>query len=303
MPRALRFGGHEVTRLCLHAPAKINLHLGVGPLGTDGYHPVETVLQTVELGDTVTIGESREASFSCTPGLGIPHGENLAWRAALAMAETFGMDLRVEVSVLKRVPHGAGLGGASADAAAVIVGLCRLWGVGDSDARRVEVARSLGADVPFFLEGGAALYGGRGDVLVRRLRPLESAVVLVKPAESVRTAAAYAAFDRLSLVASVPAEGIMRALDDGDAPGIAASLHNQMTASSIGLVPRIATALELVRGQDGVLGAEMAGSGSAVFGICADDLAAERCARIAQSAGYWAVATRGHSAGCTVESG
>lgn len=286
--------------LRIFAPAKVNLHLAVGASGPDGYHPVQTVLQALAFGDTVTI-EHGEPAFRCTPDLGLAASENLAWRAAHAMAEAFGRALDVCVTVEKRVPAGAGLGGASADAAAVIVGLAELWELDATSPRLAEVARTLGADIAFFLEGGAALYTGRGDVLARRLRPLDAAVVLAKPLEPVATAAAYRAFDALGTPAAMPADALIEALESGDVRAVAPHLHNAMTASSAGLVPAIADALALVRDCPGVLGAAMAGSGSAVFGVCEDDTSAAACAERAVSGGYWAAATRTHAVGCVVE--
>lgn len=289
-----------MSGLSIFAPAKVNLHLAVGPVAPDGYHPVETVLQALALGDRITITEAESPVFGCDPSLGLAPAENLAWRAAEAMSDAFGRPLRVEVSVDKRVPHGAGLGGASSDAAAVIVGLAVLWGVGD-DERLAEVGRSLGSDVPFFLTGGAALYRGRGDVLVRPVRPLDAAVVVVKPEEPVPTAAAYAAFDLRPVEMPATPDRLLAALDSGDVPGVAGSLFNAMTESSSGLVPAIAGALALVREHPGVLGAAMAGSGSAVFGVCDTDRAAEECAAAARLAGLWSASTRCLPAKCTIE--
>jgi 4-diphosphocytidyl-2-C-methyl-D-erythritol kinase len=160
--------------------------------------------------------------------------------------------------------------------------------------------------VAFFLEGGAALYTGRGDVLARRLPSLEAPIVLVKPEEPVPTAAAYAAFDALAgageTAAGQPsAEPLIAALEAGDVRVAATLLHNAMTVSSATLVPAIGDALALVRGCPGVLGAAMAGSGSAVFGVCSSDATAEACADRARSTGFWAVATRAHSGGCVIE--
>ena len=287
-------------RLRILAPAKVNLHLAVGVAGPDGYHPVETILQALTLHDEIEISTGGP-SFLCEPDLGLPAAENLAWRAAHAMADRFDQSLDLAVSVEKHIPSGAGLGGASADAAAVIVGLAQYWGIDRADVRLSVVARSLGADVPFFLEGGAAVFGDRGDVRTRRVRSLEAPIVVIKPSEAVPTALAYEAFDRLGHVTSPGVKDLVRALDAGDVHEVAGRLHNAMTASSVGLVPAIAGALEFVRSAPGVMGATMAGSGSAVFGICEDDQAAEACAARARDLGYWSVATRTHPAGCESE--
>lgn len=287
-------------KLRILAPAKVNLHLAVGEAGTDGYHPVDTVLHALELDDTVEITDGVPFSFSCTPDLGLPAEENLAMRAARAMSVRFGRSLDMAITVAKRIPAGAGLGGASSDAAAVIGGIADLWALEGAETELHEVARSLGADVPFFLEGGAALFGGRGDVFRRRLRPLDAPVVVVKPHEPVLTAQAYAAFDALSMPGVPSADALVEALEDGDPASVAAHLYNAMTPASIAFVPAIAGALRLVAESHGVLGSAMAGSGSAVFGICADGASAASCAATARAAGFWAVATQLSPSGCVV---
>jgi len=295
------------TTLIVTAPAKVNLHLAVGAVRDDGYHDVTTVLHALALHDTVTLTEGVQYAFACEPDFGLPADENLAARAARAMAARFGRTLDVAIAIEKRIPAGGGLGGASADAAAVLAGLATLWGIDIDAIELVKVARSLGADVPFFLGGGAALMTGRGDVLERRFPALDAPVVLVKPAEPVPTAAAYAAFDGLAALEASPdatntavSFALRSALDAGDVREVADALVNTMTPASVSLVPAIGDALALVSGASGVLGAEMAGSGSTVFGICADDETAMRVAALAGAAGYWSAATRLAAAGCTV---
>ena len=287
--------------LRVRAPAKVNLHLDVGAVRADGYHDVVTVLQALAFGDTVTITPSSRFTFSCTPDLGLPAEQNLAYRAAQAMAARYGRSLQVSVAVEKRIPAGAGLGGASTDAAAVSAGLATLWGVDHADPGLTDVARSLGADVPFFLTGGAALFTGRGDVLVRRLRPLAASMVLARPDAPVPTAEAYRAFDALPEQGPVGPDRVIDALEAHGVREVACALHNNMTAAAVSLVPEIAVALEVLRSSPGVLGSSVAGSGSCVFGICEDAAAAERSARSARAAGLWAVATSTSPDGCVVE--
>lgn len=286
--------------LRISAPAKVNLHLAVGAVGADGYHPVTTVLQALALADEVTITPDVPFAFSCTPDFGLDPADNLAVRAARAMAAGYGRELAVRIDIAKHIPAGAGLGGASADAAAVILGLAEIWGVSRDDGGLAEVARALGADVPFFLEGGAALYTGRGDVLERRLTPLRAPVVLVKPAAAVPTPQAYDAFDRIPVVEAPGVAPLADALGRHDTQGTAALLFNAMTASSVSLVPEIADALGLIAEQPGVLGCAMAGSGSAVYGVFADDPGAAACADAARLAGFWACATATSDSGCFI---
>lgn len=287
--------------LRVNAPAKVNLHLAVGLLGDDGYHPVETVMHTLALADEVTFLPAAHFEFTCTADLGIPPESNLAYRAARAMEERFGYSLDVAISVEKRIPAGAGLGGASTDAAAVIAGLAAQWGIDAGEPALHEVARTLGADVPFFLIGGAARLTGRGDIVASVLPPLDAPLTVARPAEPVPTVAAYRAFDALAPVAAPDPVVLEDALYAGDVRAVAGALYNAMTPSSVGLVPAIADALGLVSSATGVLGAAMSGSGSAVFGIFDDPADATRCADRAREAGFWAAATRFSPHGCVIE--
>jgi len=274
------------------APAKVNLHLAVGPVGSDGYHTLTGVFHALELADEISIRESSALSLHCETDLGVPATGNLAYRAAVALGEAVGRVPAVEIGLTKRIPHGAGLGGGSSDAAAVIAGLAALWGLDPASGRCTAVAASLGADVPFFLvPGGCALMVGRGDVVERPLPALAGApVVLLRPADPVSTAAAYAAFDERPVAIATP-DGVIRALDARDALGLGASLVNNLAAAAISIVPAIADALAWVRCSEGVLGSAVSGSGSAVFALCDSVERAGSIARAASEAGWWSTAT------------
>lgn len=280
-------GGVEVF-----APAKLNLHLSVGPVGGDGYHPVTTVLQAIALGDTVTASEAPALSFNCSPDLGMADADNLAYRAATSFAHVLGRRPAVSVSVRKAIPAGAGLGGGSSDAAAVLRVMARLWGIPLSDPRVGRTAAALGADVAFFLGAPAALMTGRGDILERELDAPVFHVAVIWPRVPVSTADAYAALDASPPRAAVGPERLIAALEGGDWRDVAARLHNDMTDSSTRMVPVIGEALGLLREAEGVVGAEMCGSGSAVFGVCATEAAARIAAEKARERGWWAAATQ-----------
>jgi len=282
------------------APAKVNLHLGVGALRPDGYHDLVTVFQALEFGDEVTLAGERPFGVRCLPDCGVAMADNLATRAAMAFAERYGVSLLCEITISKRVPAGGGLGGASADAAAVLLGLSVLHDLPGDAGPLVELAHPLGADVAFLLAGGTALYGGRGDVCTRRLPPLEAHIVLVNPGEPVSTAEAYTCFDRLPSPEPSSPQRMLEALEAHDDAGVAALLRNDLAAPAILLVPAIAEVLEAVRNSPGVLGAEVSGSGSTVFGIAQDAVAAEAVVATAVERGWWAVATRAQSGGVRV---
>jgi 4-diphosphocytidyl-2-C-methyl-D-erythritol kinase len=278
------------------APAKVNLYLGVGPLMPDGYHAVDTVLHALELHDDVRVSAAPGFALSCHPDVGVPMADNLACRAAHALGEAFGRPVNAEVVLSKRIPHGAGLGGGSSDAAAVIAGLARMWGVGPTDDRCVAAAATIGADVPFFLYGGAALMTGRGDRIERSLPALTTPVVLVRPPEPVPTAAAYRAFDAAPAPAG-DASAVIAALEARDEAALGAALDNNLAAAAAAVVPAVADALAWVQGQAGVLGATVAGSGSAVFALVYDADTAESIAARAAARGWWSAASRLSAAG------
>jgi len=281
------------------APAKVNLYLGVGARRPDGYHDVVTVLQTLDLGDIVRILPADELVVTASVDLGISQQENLAYQAALAFADEFDIPPRAVIAIEKRIPAGAGLAGGSSDAAAVIVGLARVNSIDPCGERCVAVARGLGADCAFFLTGGAALMTGRGDVLEATLPHVPAHVVVVRPAQPIPTSAAYAQFD-LAPTRPPGAERVVEALEAGDVSRLASSLSNNLTASSAHLVPELIDALAWVESQPGVLGATMAGSGSATFGLCDGAESAAQAAHGARAQGWWAVATATRPTGVAV---
>lgn len=290
-----------MLRAC--APAKVNLFLGVGPARPDGYHSVTTVLHTLSLHDTLIAHPSDTLSVECVPDLRIPVEQNLVFRAAVAMGRAFGIEPAVRIELHKHVPHGAGLGGGSSDAAAVVAMLAHLWGIDPSSDDCRTVAASLGADVPFFLgPTGAALMTGRGDEIAESLPALEGTpVLLLKPPQAVSTSAAYAAFDTAP---STPGDHALavRALQAGDVAALAASLDNNMASASARVVPAVADALAWVREALGVRGATVAGSGSAVFGICDSvESANAAAAAAATESGWWTAVTALAGSGVTID--
>ena len=190
----------QVERVRVRAHAKINLDLRVGVRRTDGFHDLTTILQSIALHDTVTLrAVDGPCSVRCAAA-GVPEGEsNLVWGAADRLWRALGRrgDPRgVTITITKRIPIAAGLGGGTADAVAALRGLCRLWGAAVEPVRLCEIAAEVGADGPFFLVGGTALGVGRGD----EVYPLEELprhwVVIAVPPRRVSTAAAYGWMDR-----------------------------------------------------------------------------------------------------------
>jgi len=162
------------------AYAKINLSLEVIGRRYDGYHDVATILQTVDLADTVTLRPAEGLTVTCDDTR-LSGEDNIVWDAALVLAKRAGLAPNADITIEKRIPVAAGLGGGSADAAAALRGLNVLWGLNLPDAELVSVAGSLGSDVPFLLTGGAALGTGRGDQLEQLPAVETTRLLLVAP--------------------------------------------------------------------------------------------------------------------------
>ena len=281
-----------------HAHAKVNLSLSVRP-GADarGYHEVRTVMCALALHDEVEIAErpaGEGLAFSCEPDplpAGAGPSQNLAYRAVLAMAEAYGRTPDVRISVRKEVPSQAGLGGGSSDAAAVIRGLARLWRCDVDDPRTVSVARSLGADVAFFLHEVPSYLDGRGDVLRETFAPFRAPVVLVKPDAGVSTGACYRLLDEMATPAP-DVEPMLQALRVGDAARALAHVANNMEPAALHLAPALVEVFSFLQ-QDGhlVAGPLLCGSGSCVCAFVGDSSAARLLADRAREHGWWACPT------------
>ena len=167
-------------RIELPAYAKVNFTLEVLGRRRDGYHEIASIMQTVSLHDTVTVEPDDEITLSrALPGIAVE--DNLAYRAAALLVECAGTGQGAAIGLEKAIPQASGLGGGSSDAAAVLVGLNRLWGLGLGADELAGLAADLGSDVPFFIRGGTAMVSGRGE-RVRPLPPVDQAwLVLLCP--------------------------------------------------------------------------------------------------------------------------
>lgn len=257
------------------ACAKVNLTLGVTGRRSDGYHTLDSLMVTTDLCDDVTVTRCREVIVTCT-GMFLPYRNTLRAAAERYRALT-GRGARIHV--YKRIPAEAGLGGGSADAAAVLRGMQRLYG--EAEERDLyDIALRVGADVPFCLQGGLCRAQGVGEVLTpfRLGAPLH--LVLAKPAAGVST---RALFERLNLPQPLPDTArAMAALSGGDVRALGTLLCNALQAEAEALVPEIGTLRQRLLAL-GALGACMTGSGSAVFGLFeTPEAAAAACAAIAE---------------------
>jgi len=192
-----------MTALRLRAPAKVNWTLEVLGERSDGYHEVRTILQTIDLADTVTITPDDEMSLSLSgepgPLMSEPLQTNLAYRAATLLSRSSAANRGAHIELEKRIPAGAGLGGGSSNAAAVLRGLRALWQLDLSDDALATIAAELGSDVPFFLRGGCALAEGRGERLASLPDAPSQRLLLAWPpqhAPADKTARMYAAMGK-----------------------------------------------------------------------------------------------------------
>ncbi len=278
------------------APAKINLYLGVRAQTDErGYHRVDSVMAALDLCDELVFEPARELSVSIDTAPDLPPQKNSAYRAARLMAKTFGREPNYAISVTKRIPICAGLGGPSTDAASVILGLCKLWGIDARDPRCDEAARAVGADVPFFLHESPSFYEGGGDVYVEGFGPVLAGlpVVLVKDPEArVSTPEAYRTFDAAP-VAAPSVEPLLRALRAGEADEVLALISNNLAPVAEKVEPRVGKALAWLRAQEGVRAVDVCGSGACCFAVCDTPERAEALAHAAaDSCGWWSAATR-----------
>src|SRR6185436_3644278 len=266
--------------LILRPSAKINLMLRVGPRRPDGFHDVRTVFQSIGLSDTMVLTARKGAFVLATRTPGVPADRtNLVWRAAELLWRALGRDgdpRDVHIKLEKQIPTAAGLGGGSADAAAALAGLNRIWAGRQTRRDLLRLAAELGSDVPFFLHGGTALGAGRGE----ELYPLQDAkrlgVVIIKPSFGVATADAYRWLDEDR--AAGPGDAAVSELDIGWPHG-PVSLANDLEGPVARRHPEIAEMVAACR-REGALGAGMTGSGSAVFGVFSEALGQKAARRL-----------------------
>jgi 4-diphosphocytidyl-2-C-methyl-D-erythritol kinase len=261
------------------AAAKVNLALEVLEKRPDGYHELETVLQAVDLFDHLRLDKASEISLRVVNRSVPQDSTNLAWRAARLIQETLGIEQGVRITLRKRIPVAAGLGGGSSDAAAVLWGLNQLWGLGKDDEFLRRLAVQLGMDVPFFLGGGTQLATGRGEVLT----PLKPAgaltLVLVNPNFPLSTREVYSMVPGRLLDDGSRVRALVAALETGIPERVAEKLYNALEAV---VEPRYPVIREIKRAllEAGALGAVLSGSGPTVVGVARSESHARQIRRL-----------------------
>lgn len=288
---ALSKGSRKARRFELSAAAKVNLALEILNRRPDGYHEIATVMHAIDLSDRLVL-EDADTIEVRTSAAGVPTDErNLAYRAAAALRQAAGISRGARITLDKRIPVAAGLGGGSTDAAATLLGLNRLWGLRWPAARLSDLAVGLGMDVPFFLRGGAALATGRGE----RLAPLGSmslGLVLINPKFAVSTAEMYGRVTPAAYTDGAHARDAARALRTHGPARVAASLYNGLEPAARAAYPQIGQ-MQAALVAAGALGAAMSGSGPTVFGVARSwEQARQIRARVARGSWEcWAVRT------------
>lgn len=251
------------------AAAKINLVLDVQQRRPDGYHLLESVMQTLSLCDIVEVVPAGQTSVNCNL-TNLSCGEdNLAWRAWALLQREFQLDAGLKITLHKQIPLGGGLAGGSSDAAQVLLAANELFALKLSQDKLLALASRLGADVPFCLLGGTRLAQGVGDELHPLAPCPELRLVLVNPGWAVDTAAVYQQFDLLPVKQqSGAAQTMAEAIAAGDPGQIAARLYNNLEEPAFQLFPQLAAIKEEMR-QFGLVPL-LCGSGGTLFGIAAD---------------------------------
>ena len=259
----------------IQARAKINWILNVEGKRQDGYHLLDMLMQPIALHDTLDIEPAETLSLTIEGIDGLSAGEdNLILRAARALQTLCGVSRGAALHLIKRIPMGAGLGGGSADAAAALKGLNKLWGIGLDLPALCRIGERLGADVPFCLHDAPRRAQGIGEILT----PIESGVfplILLQPCAALSTKEVFTAYHASAEIIQPDTEKAMEALKAGDIKALRHCGGNVLESASIPLRPEIAQAKEALY-HSGAAFAQMTGSGSVVFGAYETTAQAQR---------------------------
>ena len=264
------------------ARAKINLTLDITGIRPDGYHEVSMILQTIELCDELTlkkISRGVELSMDATQIAGgekIPTDEkNLAWRAAIEVQKFCGRDLGVSIDLVKKIPAAAGLAGGSADAAAVIRAMNRLYELNLSTEKLCAIGSRVGSDVPFCIVGGTCLAEGRGEVLTQLAPVKKFSVVLAKPDGEISTAWAYKTYDENPATDHPSNAEIISQFARGNYGAAFKNFSNVLESVAVKKIPAVDECKRKMIAA-GANVALMSGSGPTVFALADTDATAKK---------------------------
>jgi len=276
--------------LTVRAPAKVNLALEVLGERADGYHEIRSIIQTIDLCDTLEFAPADKLLFDCTAEA-LRGPDNLVVRVVYLLAEAAGVKPGVRVLLRKRIPWGMGLGGGSSDAAACLIGLNQLWRLDRSIGQLVELGLRLGSDVPFFLYGGTCLVEGRGERVIPIPEPTQEWIVLAFPPAADmpgKTKRMYGALRPADFSDGGRTEALRRRLVD-HRPVKPDMLVNAFEKAAPELFPGLS---DIWRKFEEIAGSrvQLCGSGPALFSLQTTKAAAEMVARRLRSQGTEAVA-------------
>ena len=272
------------------ARAKVNLTLDILGVRADGYHEVSMILQTIELADEVELKKISGGVSLAMDATGIIGGENipndeknLAWKAAAEFQKFCGKDLGVAIELVKKIPAAAGLAGGSADAAAVIRGMNRLYELNLTEKELCAIGERVGSDVPFCIIGGTCLAEGRGEILTR-LAPIKKFnIVLAKPEGEISTPWAYKNYDLNPATIHPPTEKIVAQLESGDYDSAFKNFSNVLEGVALKKIPAVADCKKKFLSA-GASVALMSGSGPTVFALTDDENSAKKIAAAVDTA-------------------
>ncbi len=261
-----------MENIILEAHAKINLGLDITGLRDDGYHLVDMVMQTISLADRITVAKNGTDAIrlSSTADYIPLDGHNLAYKAAKLMAESFPQVSGVDIHIEKNIPVAAGLAGGSTDAAAVMVGINRIFDLGAPKTKLMDMAVKLGADVPYCIFGGTARAQGIGEVLTPIRAFTDCFILLSKPSCSVSTKETYERYDALTDVSHPDIDGMIEAIEKNDLTEMSLKMGNVLEYVTEPVHPVIGD-IKRVMKENGAVCAMMSGSGPSVFGIFDDE--------------------------------
>lgn len=275
------------------APAKINLFLHVGDKRADGYHPLESLVVFVDAGDNLIFADADSLSLTIDGPFGeglAGEGDNLVLRAARALAARAGVAKGAAITLTKNLPVASGIGGGSADAAAALRGLARLWKLHIGLDAMLEIAATLGSDVPVCVASRSSFMEGRGEIVTAVEGVPPAAMVLVNPGVAVPTPAVFRAVKERSglggtLPSSFGADALARYLR---------TTKNDLEAPAKEIAPVIREVLGELARMPGILLARMSGSGATCFGLFEDGVSSDMAAiALAHShPGWWVKAAR-----------
>jgi 4-diphosphocytidyl-2-C-methyl-D-erythritol kinase len=270
---------------CIRSLAKINLALSILGRRTDGYHDIQTVFQTISLSDELEFQPASRLELNCENLEEVLPENNLVWKAAALFMDVLGLKRGISITLRKRIPAGAGLGGGSGNAAATLLGLRRFWNIDIPDPMLYSLAAGLGSDVPFFLSGGTALGIGRGE----KISPLPDFpaqhLVVIFPGIHVSTAEAYRSLN-LGLTSSFEDHRIQRFCGQvREGKSGLTEIFNDFEAAILSAYPPIMEAKNFLKAQ-GSIATLLSGSGSSVFGFFSDEESAFAAARESRRANW-----------------